>query len=78
MTRYNTLFFHMEWTKSVGYRPDTLTTHASIYKNHRFLNNTNLKRFYYISNILDSSWFSPVHIESMGEILLLQKMIIAF
>ena len=41
------------------------------------LDNTNLKRFYYISNILDSSWLSSVSIESMGEILLSQKMIIA-
>ena len=67
MTRYNTLFFDMEWTRSIGYRSYTLTTHASIYKNHRVFDNTILKRFYYISNILDSSWLSCVSIESMGE-----------
>ena len=67
ITRYNTLFFHIEWTRSISYRPNTLTTHASIYKNHRVLHNTNLKRCYYISNILDNSWLSPVNIESMGE-----------
>ena len=61
----------MEWIRSIGYRPDTLTKYASVYKNHRGLDNTNLKRFYYISNILDSSWLSPVNIESMGDILLL-------
>ena len=63
----------MEWTRSIGYRPDTLTTHTSIYKNHRVLDNTILKGFYYMSNILDSSWFSPVNIESMEEILLFCK-----
>ena len=57
----------MEWTHSIGYRPDTLTKHASIYKNHVILDNINLKRFYHISNILDSSWLSPVSIVSMGE-----------
>ena len=30
------------------------------------LDNTILKGFYYISNILDSSWFSPFSIGSMG------------
>ena len=57
----------MEWTRSIGHRSDTLTTHASIYKNHRIFDNTNLKRFYYISNILDSSWLLPINIESMGK-----------
>ena len=56
MTRYNTLFFHMEWIRSIGHISDTLTTHASIYKNHRVLDNTILKRFYYISNILYSNF----------------------
>ena len=31
------------------------------------LDNTNLKENNYISNILHSSWLSPVNIESMGE-----------
>ena len=70
----------MQRTRSIGHRPDTLTliTLVSDYKNHRVSDHMNLKGFYYISNILDSSWFSPVNIESMGEILLYQKMIIAF
>ena len=50
-----------------SYRSNTLSTHTSDYKNHMILYNTNLERFYYISNILDSSWFIPVSIESMGE-----------
>ena len=32
------------------------------------LDNIILKRFYYISNILDSSWLSSVSIESVGKI----------
>ena len=71
MTRYNTVFFRMEWIRSNGYRSETLTKHASIYKNHMILDNTILKGFYYISDILDSSWLPSVSIVSMGEILLL-------
>ena len=67
MTRYNALFFHIEWIRSIGYRSDTLTTHAFVYKNHMVLDNIILKRFYYISNNLDSSWLSSVSIESTGE-----------
>ena len=43
------------------------STHASIYKNHRILDNIILKIFYYISDILDSSQLSSVSIESMGK-----------
>ena len=67
MTRYDTMFFCMEWTRSIGHRSDTLTTHISDYKNHRVFDNTILKRFYYISDILDNSWLSSVSIESKGE-----------
>ena len=67
VTRYDALFLHMEWTRSIGHRSDTLTSHISNYKNHRVFDNTILKRFYYISNILDSSQLSPFIIESMGE-----------
>ena len=63
------LFFHVESARSISHRSDTLTftTHISDYKNHRVFDNTVLKRFCYILSILDSSWFSPVSIESMGE-----------
>ena len=57
----------MEWTRSIGHRSDTLTTHISYYKNHRVFDNTILKRFHYISNILDSSWLFSVSIVSMEE-----------
>ena len=57
----------MEWTRSIGYRSDTLTTHTSDYKNHGVFDNTILKRFYYISNILNSSWLPSVSIASMEE-----------
>ena len=42
------------------------------------LDNTNLKENNYISNILDSSWLSPVNIQSMVEILSLQELIPSF
>ena len=67
MTRYHTLFIHMECSRSIGHGFDTLTTHIFDYKNHIVSDNTILKRFYYISDILDSSWLSSVSIESMGE-----------
>ena len=57
----------MEWTRSIGYRSDTHTTHISNYKNHRVFDNTILKRFYYISDILDISWLSYVSIAPMEE-----------
>ena len=68
VTRYNTLFLCMEWTRSVGHGSDTLTTHISDYKNHRVFDNKILKRFYYISDILDSSWLSSVSIASIEEL----------
>ena len=46
---------------------DTLVTPISDYKNHSVLDNTVLKRFYYLSNILDSSWLPSVSIASMEE-----------
>ena len=67
MTRYNTLFLHMEWTRSIGHRSDVLTTHISDYKNHRVFDNTVLRRFCYISGILDSSWLFSVSIASVEE-----------
>ena len=67
MTRYNTLFPHIKWTRSIGHRSDTSTSHISNYKNHRVFDNTILKRFYYISDILGSSWLSSVSIVSMEE-----------
>ena len=57
----------MEWTRSICHKSDTLTSHISDYKNHKVLDNTILKRFYYISNILDSSWLFSVSIASMEE-----------
>ena len=57
----------MEWTRSIDLRSDTLTTHISNYKNHKVLDNMILKGFYYISNILNSSWFSSVSIALMEE-----------
>ena len=44
----------MEWTSSIGYRPDTFTMHASVYKNHGVLDNTNLKDFI----IYQTSWIA--------------------
>ena len=67
MTRYDTVFLHMEWTRSIGHRSNTLTTHISDCKNHKVLDNTILKRFYYVSDILDSFWLFSVSIASMEE-----------
>ena len=55
----------MEWTRFICNRSDTLTTHVSTTK--MLLDNTYLKENNYILSILDSSWLSPVKIESMGE-----------
>ena len=59
----------MEWARSIGNRPSTLITitQNSNYKNHMILDNTILKRFCYILNILDSSSLFPFCIGSMGE-----------
>ena len=57
----------MEWTRSIGHRSDTLTTHISNYKNHRVFDNTILKGFFYISDILNSSWLPPVSIALVEE-----------
>ena len=48
VTRYNNLFFHMEWTRSIGHRSDTLATNISNYKNHRNFDNTIKKILLYI------------------------------
>ena len=52
MTRCNSLFFCMEWTRSIGHRSDTLAfaTDISDYKNHSCLNNTILKDLLYIKH----------------------------
>ena len=59
----------MEWAKSIGNIPDTLIiiTQTCVYKNHMILDNTILKRFCYILNILDTLGYLPFYIRSMGE-----------
>ena len=54
--------------RSIIHRSDILTTLISVYKNHMILDKTNLNENNYISDNIDSSWLSPVSIESMGEI----------
>ena len=72
MTRYNTLFFHMEWSLT------TLTTHISDYKNHRIFDNTFLKDFI----IYQTSWIAfgyfLLTLSQWERVLLLQKLVIAF
>ena len=52
---------------SIVHRSDTLKILISVYKNHLILDNTGFNRNNYISDNIDSSWLSPISIESMGE-----------
>ena len=53
--------------RSNDHRSDTLTIHASVYKNHMI----QIILYVYISDNIADSWLSPFNIASMGKVLLL-------